>query len=164
MRTLQGSGLPCLNVSSEQSTNPNDDHNPDAPQAAPQAAPAAPEVAGQEATGAAAKSPAAQAPGTQAREAENHALRKRANLALLKYGLARLALFVVLTAVIQTAAYLIDSPVPLMISALLALLVAFPLSMLIFPGLRVNANASVAAWQQRRREEKEWVREELAKR
>lgn len=160
MRTLQGSGLPCLNVSSEQSTNPNDDHNPDAPQAAP----AAPEVAGQEATGTAAKSPAAPAPGTQAREAENHALRKRANLALLKYGLARLALFVVLTAVIQTAAYLIDSPVPLMISALLALLVAFPLSMLIFPGLRVNANASVAAWQQRRREEKEWVREELAKR
>lgn len=164
MRTLSGSGLPCLNVSSEQSTNPHDDLNPgpeDSPEVAAQTGsqqPAQP-LASSEAL------PGPEAlPGSEAREAENHALRKRANLALLKYGLARLALFVVLTAVIQTAAYLIDSPVPLMISALLALLVAFPLSMLLFPGLRVNANASVAAWQERRREEKEWVREELAKR
>lgn len=147
-------------MSSEQSSTPNDDLNPDSQearevehQAEPEAERAAKQEAKQEAVF-----------GSEAREAENHALRKRANLALLKYGLARLALFVVLTAVIQTAAYLIDSPVPLMISALLALLVAFPLSMLLFPGLRVNANASVAAWQERRQEEKEWVREELAKR
>lgn len=158
MRTLSGSGLPCLNVSSEQSTNPHDDLNP-APEDSPEVAA---QTGSQQPAQPLASSKAL--PGSEAREAENHALRKRANLALLKYGLARLALFVVLTAVIQTAAYLIDSPVPLMISALLALLVAFPLSMLLFPGLRVNANASVAAWQERRREEKEWVREELAKR
>lgn len=147
-------------MSSEQSSTPNDDLNPDSQEAR--------EVEHQAEleTERAAKREAKQEAvfGSEAREAENHALRKRANLALLKYGLARLALFVVLTAVIQTAAYLIDSPVPLMISALLALLVAFPLSMLLFPGLRVNANASVAAWQERRQEEKEWVREELAKR
>ncbi|KAA8723731.1 DUF4229 domain-containing protein [Corynebacterium spheniscorum] len=139
-------------MSSEQSSTPNDDLNPE-PQEAREVEHQAELAAEHEAVF-----------GSEAREAENHALKKRANLALLKYGLARLALFVVLTAVIQTAAYLIDSPVPLMISALLALLVAFPLSMLLFSGLRVNANASVAAWQERRQEEKEWVREELAKR
>lgn len=147
-------------MSSEQSSTPNDDLNPDSQEAREvehQAELETERAAKQEAKHEAVF-------GSEAREAENHALRKRANLALLKYGLARLALFVVLTAVIQTAAYLIDSPVPLMISALLALLVAFPLSMLLFPGLRVNANASVAAWQERRQEEKEWVREELAKR
>lgn len=143
-------------MSSEQSSTPNDDLNPDSQETR--------EVEHQAELKAEREAKQETVFGSEAREAENHALRKRANLALLKYGLARLALFVVLTAVIQTAAYLIDSPVPLMISALLALLVAFPLSMLLFPGLRVNANASVAAWQERRQEEKEWVREELAKR
>ena len=44
-------------------------------------------------------------------------------MALFKYGGARFGLFVVLTIVIQLFAVLIDAPVPLVMSALLALLV-----------------------------------------
>jgi len=89
------------------------------------------------------------------------ALQRRANVALLKYGGARLALFLVLTVVIQLAAVLIDAPVPLVMSALLALLVAFPLSMLVFKGMRVEANRSVGAWNAQRKARKEWVKREL---
>lgn len=48
---------------------------------------------------------------------------------ILLYGLARLLLFFVLTVVIAYGAYLVGAPMPLMISALLALIVALPLSM-----------------------------------
>ncbi|AJE32165.1 MAG: DUF4229 domain-containing protein [Corynebacterium humireducens] len=82
-------------------------------------------------------------------------------MALLKYGGARLGLFVVLTIVIQLFAVLIDAPVPLVMSALLALLVAFPLSMLVFKGMRVEANRSVGAWNAQRKARKEWVKREL---
>nr|WP_290220901.1 DUF4229 domain-containing protein [Corynebacterium atrinae] len=85
-------------------------------------------------------------------------------MALLKYGGARLLLFLGLTVVIQLAAWLIDAPVPLMMSALLALLVAFPLSMLIFKGMRIEATASVAARTQERKARKEWVKRELESR
>ncbi|KQB87335.1 DUF4229 domain-containing protein [Corynebacterium lowii] len=95
---------------------------------------------------------------------EDQLLRKKANRALLKYGLARLGLFVVLTVLIQFLAWLIGSPFPLLVSATGALLVAFPLSMLIFPRMRVEANEAVAAWAQRRRERKEWIAQELSER
>lgn len=91
-------------------------------------------------------------------------VRKRANQAALKYGLARLGLFVVLTAVIQVAAMLIDAPVPLVMSALLALILAFPLSMLIFSRMRTEATEAVAAWSQQRKARKDWVRSELESR
>lgn len=90
------------------------------------------------------------------------ALRRKANTALLKYGGARLLLFLGLTAIIQLLALLIDAPVPLVMSALLALIVAFPLSMFLFKRLRVEATDSVAAWSQQRRARKEWIRQELA--
>ena len=82
-------------------------------------------------------------------------------MALFKYGGARLGLFVVLTIVIQLFAVLIDAPVPLVMSALLALLVAFPLSMLVFKGMRIEANRSVGAWNAQRKARKEWVKREL---
>ena len=88
--------------------------------------------------------------------------RKRANRAALIYGGLRLALFVVLTVVIQALALLIDAPVPLVMSALLALIVAFPLSMLVFPRQRVEATEAMAAWNEQRRARKQWVNEELA--
>lgn len=91
-------------------------------------------------------------------------VRRRARRALVKYGLARLGLFLGLTVVIQVAALLIGAPVPLVMSALLALLVAFPLSMLVFPTMRVEATAAVGIWQERRKRRKEWIREELAER
>lgn len=82
-------------------------------------------------------------------------------MALFKYGGARFGLFVVLTIVIQLFALLIDAPVPLVMSALLALLVAFPLSMLVFKGMRIEANRSVGAWNAQRKARKEWVKREL---
>lgn len=91
-------------------------------------------------------------------------LKKQRNLALVKYGLARLGLFFVLTVIIQGLAWLIGAPVPLVISALLALIVAFPLSMLVFSKLRTEATQTVAELSRQRREYKAWVQQELAER
>lgn len=91
-------------------------------------------------------------------------VRSRANRAALKYGLARLGLFVVLTVVIQLLATLIGAPVPVVMSALFALILAFPLSMLVFSGMRREATEAVAAWSKQRKDRKEWVRSELSAR
>lgn len=88
----------------------------------------------------------------------------RARKAALIYGGLRLALFIVLTVVIQALALLIDAPVPLVMSALLALIVAFPLSMLIFPKQRVEATEAMAEWNAQRKARKQWVADELADR
>ncbi|MCP1388062.1 DUF4229 domain-containing protein [Corynebacterium sp. TA-R-1] len=90
--------------------------------------------------------------------------RARANKAAAVYGLYRLVLFIVLTVVIQGLAVLIGAPVPLIMSALLALLVAFPLSMLIFTKQRVEATQALAAWKEQRAARKEWIQSELAER
>lgn len=91
-------------------------------------------------------------------------VRRRANRAALKYGLARLVLFVVLTVIIQLLATLIGAPVPVVMSALFALILAFPLSMLVFSGMRQEATEAVAAWSQQRKDRKAWVRDELSSR
>ena len=88
--------------------------------------------------------------------------RKQATRAMLKYGAARLGLFLGLTIVIQALAVLIGAQVPLLVSALLALLVALPLSMLIFKKLRIETTEAVAKLAQQRRARKEWVNRELA--
>lgn len=90
--------------------------------------------------------------------------RSRANKAATVYGLYRLGLFIVLTVVIQGAALLIKAPVPLIMSALLALIVAFPLSMLIFKRQRIEATEAVAHWREQRKARKEWIASELAER
>lgn len=91
-------------------------------------------------------------------------LKKQRNLALLKYGAARLGLFVVLTVLIQGLALLIGAPLPLVITTLLALILAFPLSMLIFAGMRREATETVALLSAQRKAHKAWVRQELAER
>lgn len=90
--------------------------------------------------------------------------RSRANKAAAKYGLLRLLLFIVLTVVIQLLAVLIGAPVPLVMSALLALIVAFPLSMFIFTKQRVEATQAIAQWKGQRKAHKEWIASELAER
>ncbi|WP_254868393.1 DUF4229 domain-containing protein [Corynebacterium sp. Marseille-P4321] len=87
--------------------------------------------------------------------------KSRANKAVALYGLYRLLLFIGLTVLIQAFAMLIGAPVPVIMSALLALIVAFPLSMLVFKRSRLEANAAVAELQRQRTERKEWVRREL---
>ncbi len=92
------------------------------------------------------------------------AVRSRANKAAAVYGLYRLGLFIALTVVIQAAALLIGAPVPLIMSALLALIVAFPLSMLVFKHQRIEATEAVAQWREQRKARKEWIASELAER
>lgn len=87
--------------------------------------------------------------------------KSRANKAVALYGLYRLLLFIGLAVLIQAFAMLIGAPVPVIMSALLALIVAFPLSMLVFKRSRLEANAAVAELQRQRTERKEWVRREL---
>lgn len=90
------------------------------------------------------------------------ALRAKSRRAVIKYGLARLGLFIGLTVVIQTLAVLIDAPIPLVFTALLALFVALPLSMLIFSKWRLEATESIAEYSRQRHEHKAWVQRELS--
>lgn len=108
--------------------------------------------------------PVATTPAHDSAPKEDPELKKRTRRALLKYGAMRLVLFLVLTVVIQVIAMLVKAPVPLVMSALLALIIAFPLSMLIFTSLREEATAGVALVAKQRKEHKEWIRNELAKR
>ena len=88
----------------------------------------------------------------------------RANKAVALYGLDRLLLFIALTVVIQLLAVLIGAPVPVIMSALLALIVAFPLSMLLFKRHRLEANEAVAELKRQRQARKDWIQAELAER
>ncbi|AIL96111.1 DUF4229 domain-containing protein [Corynebacterium ureicelerivorans] len=88
--------------------------------------------------------------------------KSRANKAVAIYGLDRLLLFIALTVVIQLLAVLIGAPVPLIMSALLALIVAFPLSMLLFKRHRIEANEAVAELKRQRQARKDWIQTELA--
>ncbi|WKD59886.1 DUF4229 domain-containing protein [Corynebacterium caspium] len=108
--------------------------------------------------------PLAQQENLAQQDKSDRELKHSANRALMQYGLMRLLLFIVLTVVIQLAAYFIGAPVPLAITALMALLVAFPLSMLIFAEMRIRANEALAAVSERRRMRKKWIEEELAER
>ncbi|CAB0536967.1 hypothetical protein CIP107539_00512 [Corynebacterium diphtheriae] len=91
-------------------------------------------------------------------------VKSEARKAVVVYGLARFILFVVLTAVIQLMAVAIQAPVPLLISATLALIVAMPLSVFLFKGVRVRATQAVALWSEQRKAEKDWVKRELSNR
>lgn len=90
--------------------------------------------------------------------------KSRANKAVAIYGLDRLLLFIALTVVIQLLAVLIGAPVPVIMSALLALIVAFPLSMLLFKRHRIEANEAVAELKRQRQARKDWIQSELAER
>lgn len=82
------------------------------------------------------------------------------------YGLARLLLFVVLTAVIHgiVLAMGMAHSFPLLMSALLALILALPLSMLLFRKLRLRVNGEIARWDADRRAHKEQMRRQLQER
>lgn len=79
------------------------------------------------------------------------------------YGLARLVLFIVLTVIIQLIAVALGmgQSFPLAISALLALIIAFPLSMFVFKGLRGRVNEEIAVWDEGRQRHKDQMRRQL---
>lgn len=83
------------------------------------------------------------------------------NIAL--YGLWRIVLFLVLTFLIHSAVILLGMAdfFPLLISAMLALLLALPLSMVMFKGLRIRATESIAEWDAGRRAHKLQMRKQL---
>lgn len=123
-----------MNETGREETNPQ----PAAPQHTPQDHPAAPTV--------------------------DPALRSRARKDVALYGLARLVLFIVLTISIQLLAFAIGAQVPLIMSSLLALLVAFPLSMFVFKGLRLRVTQEMAQWDAQRKAHKAWIKSELSDR
>ncbi|TLG14973.1 DUF4229 domain-containing protein [Nocardia cyriacigeorgica] len=81
------------------------------------------------------------------------------NLAL--YTVARLGLVALITAVIMLAAKLIDVQIPLVVAALFALLIAMPLSLILFKGLRTKVNEDIAVVDERRRQDKAQLRARL---
>ena len=91
-------------------------------------------------------------------------LRREARNNVIKYGAARFGLFLALTILIQLVSALVVDPLPIYIAALLALIVAFPLSVFVFKNLRLKTTAAVAEWDAQRKAYKEWVKQELSSR
>ncbi|RAV33245.1 DUF4229 domain-containing protein [Corynebacterium heidelbergense] len=82
------------------------------------------------------------------------------------YGLLRLLLFIALTVVIHSIVILagMANYFPLLISAMLALILALPLSMLLFRKLRLRVTEQMAQWDANRRAHKETIRQQLQER
>lgn len=81
---------------------------------------------------------------------------------VLAYVLARLVLVVVLTAVIFGAAHLLGlRDFPLIIALLFAIVVALPLGIWMLAPLRKRATASIAALDERRRQDREQLQARL---
>ncbi len=68
---------------------------------------------------------------------------------------------VVLTAVIVLAAKLVAVDIPLVVAALFALIIAMPLSLVLFKRLRVKVNEDIALVDERRRRDKAELRARL---
>ncbi|MBF6131242.1 DUF4229 domain-containing protein [Nocardia brasiliensis] len=96
------------------------------------------------------------APGQQTAGAGRRLAR---NLGL--YTLARLALVVVITVLIVLVAQLVSVDIPLVVAALFALIIAMPLSLLLFKRLRVRVNEDIAVVDERRRHDKAQLRARL---
>jgi hypothetical protein len=81
---------------------------------------------------------------------------------VLAYMLARLLLVAVLAAMIFGGAHLLGvRDFPLIIALLFAIVIALPLGMWIFAPLRRRANASIAAIDERRRQDREQLQARL---
>ena len=70
------------------------------------------------------------------------------------YSVARLALVVVLTLLILYVPRVFGVEIPLLIAALFAVLIALPLSLVLFSSLRRRVNEGIAAVDERRRTER----------
>nr|WP_255549421.1 DUF4229 domain-containing protein [Corynebacterium sp. TAE3-ERU12] len=78
--------------------------------------------------------------------------------------MARIALLIALTLLLALISSLVGAYVPMAVLAVLALIIAMPLSVFVFPRLQANANAAMARWAANRKAHKEYVRAELADR
>lgn len=93
-------------------------------------------------------------------------LGKKAVKDIVIYGVLRLVLFLVLTFVIHSVVILLGMAefFPVLISAMLALLVALPLSMVLFKKQRLRATEQIAEWDSGRRAHKQQMRKQLEER
>jgi membrane protein implicated in regulation of membrane protease activity len=81
---------------------------------------------------------------------------------VLVYTLARLILVLVLTAAIFGTAHLLGvRDFPLVVALLFAIVVALPLGIWLFAPLRRRATASIAAFDERRRKDRDQLRARL---
>jgi xanthine/uracil permease len=81
---------------------------------------------------------------------------------VLAYALARLVLVAILTAVIFGAGHLLGlRDFPLVVALLFALVIALPLGIWVFAPLRRRATASIAAFDERRRQDREQLQARL---
>lgn len=72
-------------------------------------------------------------------------------LSIAYYTLARLALVVVIGAIIIGVGKAASVDVPLLVAAVFAVLIALPLGMIVFKSLRIRVNSQIAAVDEQRR-------------
>lgn len=77
------------------------------------------------------------------------------------YSIARLLLVVVIGAIILGVAALVGVAVPLLVAAIFAVLIALPLSLLLFAKLRKRVNEGIAAFDAQRRADQADLRARL---
>lgn len=77
------------------------------------------------------------------------------------YSVARLLLVVVLGAVIIGGGRLLGVDVPLLVAAIFAVLIALPLSLVLFSKLRIRVNKGIAAVDEQRRADQAELRAKL---
>ncbi|WP_374212655.1 DUF4229 domain-containing protein [Rhodococcus tibetensis] len=77
------------------------------------------------------------------------------------YSFARLLLVVVIGAIILGVAALVGVTVPLLVAAIFAVLIALPLSLLLFAKLRRRVNEGIAAFDAQRRADQADLRAKL---
>ena len=80
---------------------------------------------------------------------------------VLAYLLARLLLAAVLAVLVYVVGHLLSPDFPVTIAMLVAIVLAFPLGIVVFAPLRQRATASIAAFDQRRRTDREQLRARL---
>jgi hypothetical protein len=81
------------------------------------------------------------------------------NLAI--YTLARLGLVVVIAAIILGVSTLVDAQVPLLVAAIFAVIIAMPLSLVLFKKLRLQVNEQISAVDAQRRQDRDELRSKL---
>ncbi|WP_067653723.1 DUF4229 domain-containing protein [Nocardia harenae] len=100
-------------------------------------------------------------PSREAAGAGEPAPGRRLALNLGLYTLARLALVVLITALIVGVARLVGVQIPVVVAALFAIIVAMPLSLTLFKSLRSKVNEDIATVDQKRRQDKARLRARL---
>lgn len=80
---------------------------------------------------------------------------------LALYTLARLGLVVLVAALIVGVSKLVGVEVPLLVAAIFSVIIALPLSLVLFAKLRTRVNVQIAAVDEKRRRDRDDLRSKL---